>query len=419
MASLEENVRQTFIPGFSAGIQQLPEITLDESEEKEKQEVTQTSLTPNQKDIQSHRSEHLSSFDFSALRKTLISYTEKTLQAVNPPWDKSKDLKVYERQLEKGQFLEIIGMREYLQGKKGIAKFAGEVYLVLLDNGTKAVWKPRDGEGMQAALCEVAAFKASLWLAKHTHRYLVPPTILKTYKGHTGSLQWFVESELDLWVDSDRALGFSTLDSGDLAYTAAFIQIFGQWDVHPGNYLMPQDAKKQSILALIDNECITNRKYSRAADERPYIRFAYSEALEKDREAEPKFVKLKTPTREQLAQELHVFNFEKGRLDRLYENLSENGSLDINFMIWKSSLWVQYHQYNKKAFPNFVAHYPEWVLEAYAKLTLKDLKEDIFAMGVEAFPEHFNQDFFTDILIRRDQALQAAALKSNTTLARI
>ena len=79
----------------------------------------------------------------------------------------------------------------------------------------------------------------------------------------------------------------------------------------------------------------------------------------------------------------------------------------VDVMIWKCSLWVQYHQYNEKAFSYHVEFCPNWLTNAYSKLTEKDVNE-IFSLGVEAFPEHFNKEFIQEILVRRDQFLEAA-----------
>jgi len=345
------------------------------------------------------------------LRFTFIFDTEEVLRAVNPPWQNVGDLSAYELQLEEGKIVEIMDMRKYLELKGKEARFAGEVYIVLLDNGTKAVWKPRDGYSIRGALGEIIAYKASCWLEKHTHRYLVPPTVLKTYKGHTGSLQWFVESELDLWLDEQRALGYKNLDTEDLANGSAFLKIFGQWDVHPGNYMMPKGADRRTVLALIDNECVVNRKYSPDdSKERPYVRHSHSQVLEDqgNHAAPPVFIKLQIPTQEQLAMELQDFRLPGTKLNNLFKALG-NGRVPISVMIWKYSLWVQYHQYNEKAFPNHVDSSPEWLLEAYSKLTEKDVKE-IFSLGIEAFPEHFNEDFLQEILDRCNQFLQKAPI---------
>jgi len=354
-------------------------------------------------------------FVWEKVKSSITTSYEEILKIENPPWDAKGNMEAQEAMLANGNIVEVMDMREYLKLKNKIAKFAGEVYIVFLHNGTKAVWKPRDGDIVNSAVSEVAAYKASLWLKKYSGRHLVPPTVIKTYRGRTGSLQWFVESNLDLWVEKDRVLGFSGLSNDDLSNGAAFIHVFGQWDVHPGNYMMMQDGDKGKDvqLALIDNEGIANRKFSRSIKERPYIRIAYGEI----EDAPPQFVTVQNPKKEELQKAWSSFGMAPRQFDNLYLTLTGNGTRKADYMLWKNGLWVQYHQQNKEAFPNYVDNYPEWLEKAYNDLDLKILKE-IFSQGIEALPRYFDESFFQDILLRREQlqaeiAIQKVVQKSD------
>jgi len=348
--------------------------------------------------------------DIQKQQKRKYGHNKCCLTAKNPPWNNQEGMENHEKQLQEGNIQEAMDMREYLTLKKKIAHFAGEVYLVLLDNGVKAVWKPRKAEELDSAFSEVAAFKASQFLAEYTRCHLVPATVMKDYNGRSGSLQWFVESDLDLWIDLDRDRAYAGLKRANLAYGAAFIHVLGQWDTHPGNQIMFFDSNGSTVLALIDNECIVNRKYSRSISERAFTRIAYSDELEMQGNFDkaPASLTLKNPSQQAINEALKPFNLPDKQLKGLYEIITDKGVSDLNYIIWKNSLWVQYHQNNKKAFPNFVPDTPAWVTEVYSQLTMDSLR-NIFALGVRAFPEHFNQDFFEDILARRDQLLEVTA----------
>ncbi len=315
--------------------------------------------------------------------------------------------------METGEIVEVMDMREYLKLQNKIAKFAGEVYLVCIENTNevggkeycKAVFKPRDPGAMEGPYAEIAAFQASRFLSKYTGKHLVPPTILKEYCGRIGSLQWYVESSLDLWKEKDFSRAYQDLNPEDLANGAAFVHVLGQWDTHPGNQIMPYNAAGALQLALIDNEGICNFKYSRSMMERPFVRIAYQEKASSISTKHHTIQTLKTPTLEALTEAFKIFDFDEPRLKNLHEFLSCRGKQDMDYMIHKNFLWVQYHRYNSAAFPNHVKTYPRSIDTAYFALDMNALKR-IFELGCKACPDRFNDKFFKDILARRDQLLK-------------
>lgn len=346
------------------------------------------------------------------VKPTLTTSCQKILTQVNPPWnvkENMKTLETLENMLNKGVFEEVMNMREYLQAKNKIAKFAGEVYIVLLDNGIKAVWKPRDGDHINSAVAEVVAYQASKWLEKYSGRHLVPPTIIKTFRGRTGSLQYFVESDFDLWLEKDRSTVNSRLSKDNFANAAAFIHVLGQWDAHPGNRMATIDDNNEVQITLIDNEGIANRKYSPSITERPYVRVAYGTLPQ----GTPLFITLKNPKKDEIQKAWAPFSLGEKRLNNLYQILSGNGERDANFMLWNNGLWLQYHQRNKDAFPNHVDYYPFWLQTAYEDLT-PDVLKSIFALGLEAIPRFFNDAFFQDILSRKKQLLDAIKMQNSS-----
>ena len=104
-----------------------------------------------------------------------------------------------------GSFLEA-------QGKK--TDFGGEVFLVHFENGMKGVFKPSKNDSkdeLPAAHIEVAAYQTSIYLGFP----FVPPTVLRTIDGETGSLQLFVSTAIDLLVPGAYKKMVNQLDPMD------------------------------------------------------------------------------------------------------------------------------------------------------------------------------------------------------------
>lgn len=326
-------------------------------------------------------------------KESIITPCKQLLLQENPPWEVKGNMEAMEAALNSGTFVEIMDIRKYLTQKDKTARFNGEVYIVLLDNGIKAVFKPREGDAIAASYAEISAYQASKWLAQHTGRHLVPPTVLKTHRGRTGSLQWFVESKFDLWIEKDRTRAFAALSKDDIANGACFTHVFGQWDAHPGNHLISQDKMGQTILAMIDNEGIGNRQHSTDIKNRPFVRIAYAEVPEGD----PIIKNLSSTPKDELRNLWSTFKIKEKTVQFL-------STLDVDYMIWENGLWIRYHQNNPNAFPNYTDHYPKWLIEAYQQLNEVSIRQ-IFDDAIKAVPQRFNEWFLSDVLLRSKQML--------------
>lgn len=343
---------------------------------------------------------------------TANNNTDLLLEIINPMWDPIQETDAIETHLQKGTIMQIMPMRPYLIQKNKTPRFAGEVYIVLLkheDKYLKAVLKPREGDEVNCVYAEEAAFRQSQWLKKFSGTHLVPPTIVTEYDGKLSSLQYFVESPLDLWIDEQREAAYMAMDKDDLGSGAAYTHVFGQWDCHPGNQIMFTNPGGKLIVAFIDNEGQANRKYSPEAKQRPYIRIAFNPELIKTTSDSAQLYQLAKPENEnltklQLQEALQAFNLSDTRINGLFNNLTGGGERSLEYIIFKGGLWFQYHKNNAKAFPNYVEYYPEYVANAYMSLNL-DILHNIFAPAIASCPEHYNDSYFEDIMLRRQQLL--------------
>lgn len=163
-------------------------------------------------------------------------------QAVSQPaWDNKLDFDEIEHRLLTEPIVSKQNMRSFLQKIGKQARFLHPVKLVTLKSGLKAVMKK---EG--AIYGEVGAYKASKALGLR----LVPPTVIRENNGKKFSLQFYVDSPIDL-VRTGHGY-FKKLDPKDASDMHIFNFLLNRWDGHTGNQLMSYH-KGRYYLALIDN----------------------------------------------------------------------------------------------------------------------------------------------------------------------
>ncbi len=311
----------------------------------------------------------------------------------NSTWTGLESIEAIEEALEKQSITALYDMRSYI-GKTGkTARFRNKVYIVLLADGTKAVFKPKAPEEQESALAEVAAYQCAKHLAVYTSHLLVPPTVMKTLAGgRTGSLQYFVESSSDLWIDEQRNKAMSSANPAIVNEAALFIEILGQWDIHPGNWLVTDGY----MVCLIDNEGIVNRKYSLASHQRPYVRISYNEELVGEKQT---FASLEGSSIEDFQ---HIFgkHLPKSRIKSLCDTFnSQDGSGAMHYMIGNGGVWIQYHAKNPRAFPLVPIDYviPHEIKEGYASMCkhLPELFDPLLKFNLERFSGEFLEEIKT------------------------
>lgn len=297
--------------------------------------------------------------------------------------------------LKKGKVLSMQPMREYLQSLGKEAEFDGDVYLVELDNGLKAVFKPLSPDDIGDAHAEVAAYKASVNLG-FPH---IPPTVMTQIQGKKGSLQLFIETKIDSLSPGAYESALSEVHPNDLANLKLFYFVFGQWDSGGHNLLILKDKKKTSLVA-IDNSGIRNHQYVKYG-QLPFIRVLYSDKINSNDWDKPfpfdQAKSIESPTAEKIRQTL-------GDLlpDGFYKSFKSYGP-PFRYVLYRNSLWRQYHAGNETFILSFADHLPDQTRKKLEKLNLATLKK--------IFEEAKNADFLTPaylaaILERRDQVLQ-------------
>ena len=328
-----------------------------------------------------------------------------------PRWDSSFDWKKHaqiEKELQTQGLKKLISMRAFLKSKGHTADFdSPEVYLAVLNNGLKGVFKVRHPKEIDNAHAEVAAYKASC----HFDIYLVPPTVMRTFNGKTGSLQFYVEPSMDLLKDGNYLRSLSLADTADVANMKVFSFLLGQWDNGPHN-LIVQKNKGVYSLALIDNEAIFKKQKIRHGDfafvqvylARPlgsfYINSKESESFPFDVSTKPL-----SPNPEEIKRTLGK-NISSSSL----VNYLSKVKLPIYYRIWKGEFWHQIHKGNPDPCfqPLYINFCPRNILNLLKKLNESDIRK-MFSIATK--DKFFNQEYINDILERRDQILKAVEEK--------
>ncbi|MFK7968153.1 MAG: hypothetical protein AB8B68_03215 [Rickettsiaceae bacterium] len=297
--------------------------------------------------------------------------------------------------LKTSKIVDIKPMKEALieQGKK--VEFDGQVFLITLENGIKAVFKslPLDDQGDAGA--EVAAYQASLYLGFP----YIPPTALKEIKEMKGSLQLFVNTPIDL-LDKEQYEKISQkFSKEDLDNLKLFYFVFGQWDSGAHNLLAYSDESKIYPIA-IDNSGIRNHQHVRYG-ELPFVRILYGEKLNTDDYDKPfPFEKTK------IINDPNPVNLKKIFGDKLPTSFYKNSQFygqPLKYIIYQNSLWRQYHAFDKSFVKSYVTDCRYLNNDSLNKLDLNILKK-IFASAKGA--DFLTDSYFKKILERRDQVLK-------------
>lgn len=292
--------------------------------------------------------------------------------------------------------LSVVPMKEWLRRKGYNAEFDGEVYFVKLKDDLNAVFKVQPEQDMGDAFAEVAAYKASKFLGFPE----IPPTIIRKVNGKMGSLQLYVEPFVDPTRPNVYKDVMRSAHKEDVSNLKLFYFVFGQWDTGAHNIVFTKDQGRVKWVA-IDNSGIRNHQFVQYGD-LPFVRVFYSDALNTHDWHLPfpwKKVKIiRDPSIENL---IKVFG--NTIPNHILKNLSKYGT-PIHYVIYRNSLWRQYH----KEDPNFdISHtndYPEKSILALKKLN-RGVLEKIFSHAKGA--DFLTNAYLQAILERRDQVIKA------------
>lgn len=296
--------------------------------------------------------------------------------------------------LREGNVVSILPMREHLKQVGRKIEFDGQVYLVKLDNGIKAVFKPVPEDDIDDAHAEVAAYKSSILLGFP----YIPPTIFTSINGKKGSLQLFVETNVDSLDPEAYKTALKGVTREDIANLKIFYFVFGQWDSGPHNQLIVQKQGKTYIVA-IDNETIKNRQYVKYGS-LPFVRTHYSEKLATNDAGKPfPFTKAKV-IREPTAKKLKkVFG---DSFPRSFYRSFNSYSAELHYVIFQNSLWRRFHGGDKSFVLSHTNCLPAKTKKKLQQLTIPVLKK-IFLSAKGA--DFLSPVYLRAILERRDQVL--------------
>lgn len=297
--------------------------------------------------------------------------------------------------LKNSAIKKIISMRDFLHSTGKKAEFENVVKLVTLADGTKAVFKPIPPDDMGDAHAEVAAYKASKFLGFPD----IPPTIIRKINDEIGSLQLYIEPSMDIPTPSEYKEILQMVASDEVANLKLFYFVFGQWDSGPHNLIIQKRERKFHLVA-IDNSGIRSRQYVKYGDP-PFVRVCYSDTLQTDDWHLPfpydQVQTLQNPSYENLKKSIGEKFPEK-----IIKNLSRFKN-SMNYIIYKNSLWIQFHAFDPHFVRSYTDVYPEKTIESLKRLNKNQLL-NIFSEAKGA--DFLTKDYIEAILERRDQVLK-------------
>ncbi|PCI73158.1 hypothetical protein COB28_04885 [Candidatus Dependentiae bacterium] len=280
----------------------------------------------------------------------------------------------------------IIPMREFLESAGKKDDFTNEVSLIELEGGIRAVFKPGEDNYFEEVAYNVSC---------HLEYPYVPPTVMRTINNQEGSLQLFVETEIDLLDDGMYEQMFEKFDENDINNLKLFYFVFGQWDSGAYNLLAYEYEKKVYAIA-IDNEGFANMQKVRYG-ELPYIRICYDESFKTNDFDIPfpfdSYKILKKSSKDDMNQD-----FVK-KLPDWFRTAPYNHR---KYILYQDGFWCQFHAFNDKFIKSYVDICSEKIYQTLQKLdrsTLHSLYKKVLNNGL------FKEAQIDDILERRDQVL--------------
>lgn len=309
-----------------------------------------------------------------------------------PSWDDRLNMAAIETRLQDEEVANTQKINTFLKKQGKVTKGGSSMLFVMLESGLKAVFKP----GLYQ-YAEVAAYRASKMLGMR----LVPPTVFRTINGEQGSLQFLVQSPLDLKKMPNFNEIFKKVSPKDMSDMHIFYFVFGQWDSHRGNQIISIHGNK-ARLALIDNAGILHRSYTQYGDY-SFIEKGISSAPTSECTTSFPYDKAKTVSAKS-------FNALKKVLspyitDEAIRRLVARG-VPITYCIWCDTLWMKMYTRSAHIRPSATKHYYASTLKAYEKLDETMLRE-IWAEWLKEDKAHAEQ-LIALTLERRDQLLKAA-----------
>lgn len=334
---------------------------------------------------------HFKNILFSTLAVAYILSQVSLLAYAQPSWDDTLDFTEIERRLKHEKVIKRSSIRSFLTKKGKTAAGTHPVDIVELESGLLGVFKRE-----KACYGEVAAYKAARALGIR----LVPPTVLRTIDGIRGSLQFYVDSSIDLLKGSKALDKISRKDESNMNL---FYFVMGQWDDHNGNQIVAH-SKKGYQLALIDNGGILRRQFA-----------FYGKAtfLQKGRDKKSYKGAIGDINAFPHDQAERVSLFDKAGVRKLKEYLPDSyiaklkaqHMRNVSYVLWNSKVYVKRHKHN--AVKTYYASMIK-ALEQLDRPTMEKIWEDYLPIDSDRCNELIDLT-----LSRKDQVLAAAKKSRN------
>ena len=277
-------------------------------------------------------------------------------------------------------------------------KLAGTnpAFMITFKSGIRAIFKPDRDPSYQSSIFEVDAYRAARLVSSRQ----VPPTVQRTIEGKQGSVQYFVDSSIDLLDGSEKSKNaYFYISEKNMSDQKLFYFIFGQWDANQGNTIIDDTYTP----ALIDNEAISARLKVRYGESAFRMQFPILESARVSQESDTfpfdQAHILKNPTEQELALFLKG-TVDPKRIPGFWKWRKNNKDKTMALVQWRGHIWVQgigFHNYGSKSRTNV---YSKSTLDQYRALTFEKLRETLST--------HLSNEHIYEILERRDQVLRAS-----------
>jgi len=226
-----------------------------------------------------------------------------------PAWDNKLNFEEIEQRLLTESIVEKKDMRAFLKRIGKIPRLTHPIKLAILASGLKVVMKPET-----ACYGETAAYRAAKLLGLR----LVPPAVLRNVNGQLVSLQFYVDSPIDV-VQKGHSF-FRKLRTKDISDKLVFYYLFNQWDTHLGNQLVSKH-NGAFYLALVDHHGMTFISHKPKMQVRTIYRSTYESVKKLTQETlEPIFAEYLTHNKQRGQAVIRKILERKERLLRLIEN---------------------------------------------------------------------------------------------------
>jgi hypothetical protein len=334
------------------------------------------------------------------LHTTITKINSKAVTVtINTTWDTTLDLDAIEKILRVQDIKSIQPFKEFAQKRDKKFEADNNVLLVTLDNGVKAVFKPGEEN-----IGEVIAYKASKVFNKY---HLVPPTVYRQIGDEYGSLQLYIETDVDLLIENAplfQGTHWKNVDEEQVDYIKMFYFIFGQWDINAGNQLIIEN-NDTTTVALIDNSGIANLQQVEYGDY-AFIRCGYSDNAN-DSWDEPFPFKNPQQLKDHTLKELQQLFGEYMSPVRITKFWNRYNDKQINYCFWRNALWVQYYKVGTNKSPLFIEKYSDELINDIQKIT-DEVLEDIWQHAKGILPKQLIQQLKKTTLDRIRQVLKHA-----------